>query len=568
MMDDRATDGTARALLDETWAIASSHPIVARQLGRGLERMPDIGLEATSRRSRAGRDIVERIDALNIDALPTDLAVALAAARSLAVGWSREEEWYWLAFDPLGEGFFSMFAPSAYSGGFLLNSVHEELENMTLADTAEAERYEGTVGEYARLVRQLTERTAGQAERGIHMPALHLLNAVTLVTGLRSSALDALRGVIERAGATVSPDLLARIHNLIAVEVAAAFDELLGLLDSDDYRSKAPDTVGLGAYPGGAEIYDDLIRHHTTLDLTAIEVHDRGHARMSRIEEEMVALIAEVGFDGSPADYLASLDDDPAWRADSDEGVAEHFQRYIDRFAPEVHRHFGIQPQAGYSVAPLPAALSGSMTFGYYSPPQPDRDLGLYIFNGTNLARSALPMIAALTYHELVPGHHFHLALQHETEYAHPLRGHTSVTAFAEGWAEYAARFVGEIGMYREPQERFGRLMMEAFLTSRLVVDTGMNAFGWSLERARQYMREHSFMGETEIDSETLRYSCDIPAQALAYKMGDDFLHDLREDLRVALGERFAVADFHDSVLRMAGLPLPIVAAQVRKDLL
>jgi uncharacterized protein (DUF885 family) len=121
--------------------------------------------------------------------------------------------------------------------------------------------------------------------------------------------------------------------------------------------------------------------------------------------------------------------------------------------------------------------------------------------------------------------------------------------------------------MYREPEERFGRLMMEAFLTSRLVVDTGMNAFGWNLERAREYMREHSFLGSTEIDSETLRYSSDIPAQALAYKLGDDFLHDLREDVRAGREGEISLAAFHDAVLRAAGLPLPIVAASVRREL-
>lgn len=562
-----AAEASAQEVLAETWEILSGTPVVARHLGLGVERMPDIGLDAVSRRSRAGRDILDRLDALDTAELAPDLILTLGAARALAAGWAREEEWYWLAFDPLGEGFFSMFAPSAYSGGFVLNIVHEAFSSVELTHDRDVEQHLVTIDAYARLVRQLTERTQGQAERGIFLPRLQLANAIPLMTGLKGVASDVLRAVTERSAAHLSPTAQTRIDEHIASTVEPAYDELLTLLGSADYAAHAPDTVGIGSYPGGAEIYAELVALHTTLQLSPQEVHDRGHERMTWLEGEMRALLDGEGFDGSPAEYLRALADDPAWRATTDEGIAAHFQRYIDRFDAEAPRYFGTLPRAPHGVTALPAAVSGSMTFGYYSPPQPDRDLGLYLFNGANLSQTSLPMIAALNYHELMPGHHLHLALQHEAVDLHPLRRFSAVTAFSEGWAEYAARFAGEIGMYREPEERFGRLMMEAFLTSRLVVDTGMNAFGWSLEQARAYMRAHAFMGETEIDSETLRYSCDIPGQALAYKLGDDYLYDLREEVRAERGARFDIADFHDAVLRAAGLPLRLVAEYVRGEL-
>ncbi|WP_432838178.1 DUF885 domain-containing protein [Dactylosporangium sp. CA-092794] len=556
----------AHDILDATWGVASRSPMTARHLSHALE-IPDVSFEAVSRRAHAGQDILARLDALDVAGLSSDLLLTLSAARRLAEGWSHEEDWYWLTFDPLGEGYFAMFAPSAYSGGFLLSIIHEALAQVSLAGAAAIDRHVDTIGGYARLIRQFTERTAGQSERGIHMPALQLSNAVALVTGLKAAGLETLHAVAERSAGRLPASDRERIRNRITGDVEPAFDELLALLTNPDYAAAAPDSVGLASYPGGAEIYDELVKIHTTLDLTAQEVHDRGHARMARIEDEMRELMAGQGFAGTPAEYLASLAEDPAWRAATDEDIAAHFQRYIDRFAPETAAYFGRLPRAPYGVEPLPAAVSGSMTFGYYSAPQPDRDRGIYLFNGANLSQTALPMIAALNYHELVPGHHLHLALQHEAADAHPLRRHAVATAFTEGWAEYAGRLAGEIGMYRAPEERFGRLMMEAFLTSRLVVDTGMNALGWSLERAREYMREHSFMGPTEVDSETLRYSCDLPGQALAYKLGDDFFYDLREELRAVHGDNFRIADFHDAVLRAAGLPLPMVADYVRTEL-
>lgn len=556
----------ARAAIDEAWQIVSHTPLVDSEPDGRIE-LPDVGFAAIEERSLAGADLVDRIDEIDASDLPADVALSLSAARHLAAGWSREKDWYWLAFDPMGVGFLSMFAPSAYSGGFLLTHVHQALTVVSLMDEADVAQHLDLVNDYARLIRQFTERTSGQAERGIYMPAQQLENAVPLVAGLKSGGVAALCAVAERSAGTVSVADRDRIGAHVASLVEPAYDELLALLSDPAYAASAPDSVGIGSYPGGDGIYDELVRMHTTLELSAQEVHEHGVARMERIESEMRELLAEVGFAGSPAEYLAALAEDPEWCAPTDEGIAAHFQRYIDRFAPEAENYFGRLPEAGYGVEPLPAAVEKSMTFGYYAPPQTDQDRGVYRFNGANLSETSLANIAALNYHELVPGHHLQLALQRETTDVHPLRQHAEATAFTEGWAEYAARFAGEIGMYRTPQERFGRLMMEAFLTSRLVVDTGMNTLGWSLERGRSYMREHSFLGATEIDSETLRYSCDLPAQALAYKLGDDFLFELREELRATKGDDFRIADFHDAVLRAAGLPLPIVADYVRSEL-
>jgi uncharacterized protein (DUF885 family) len=156
-----------------------------------------------------------------------------------------------------------------------------------------------------------------------------------------------------------------------------------------------------------------------------------------------------------------------------------------------------------------------------------------------------------------MPGHHLQIGLQYENADLHPFRQYGLVTAYNEGWAEYAATLAGEIGMYEEPEERYGRLVKDGFLTSRLVVDTGMNALGWSLERARNYMRENSGRSESEICTESVRYSCDVPGQALAYKMGDSKIMELRRRMQQGLGSRFDLKVFHDAVLGPGAVPLP-----------
>jgi len=466
-------------------------------------------------------------------------------------------------FDPLQVGFFGLFAPTAYTGGSLLEGLEPLFAGYTFSSVGDVDRYLALVSDYARIVREFEARTRGQFERGIVMPRPELDPSIAMLTGLRSGAPAILRVEPSRLAVIGLEEAHRRIDARIIDEVIPAFDALIAYLSAPAYREAAPETVGIGQYPGGSEIYQELVRMNLTQDMTVQEVHDAGHARMRSIQAQMRALLDEVGFDGDPAAYLEAVKQNPRWRAEGEVAVAEVFKRYIDRLSPHIEKSFNFMPQAGCDVAPLPAALEGAMTFGYYNGPKKEGEPGRYLFNTKNLSQAPLMNVAAINYHELVPGHHLHLASQRENKDLHPIRKTAFFNAFNEGWAEYAATLAGEMGMYAEPEERFGRLVMDAFLTCRLVVDTGMNAMGWSLEEARDYMRENAFMPEAVIASESLRYSCDNPAQALAYKLGDTYLLELRETMKTALGDRFHVKDFHDAVLKPGALPLPLVKANV-----
>ena len=196
------------------------------------------------------------------------------------------------------------------------------------------------------------------------------------------------------------------------------------------------------------------------------------------------------------------------------------------------------------------------MTFGYYDAPRTDKPEGNYFFNASKLEEKSQAWAGSLIYHELVPGHHFQLSKARENKDLTGFRGKVMFTAYAEGWAEYAATLAGEMGMYEDPMDEYGRCITDAFLTSRLVVDTGMNAFGWPLERAREYMTDNTFFSEYEINSETLRYSSDIPGQALGYKLGDTKILELRERAKDALRDKFDIKAFHDVILDVGSIPL------------
>ncbi|MGH6613364.1 DUF885 domain-containing protein [Sphingomonas sp.] len=560
---DEAMMMKAIVQIEQVWREVRHGLFLRRDLGEPITDLPDIGEEAAMARGARARGILNDIDAIDATLLPGEIATTLAVARVVATRLAREGEWYWLVFDPLGVGFFAMFAPTAYCAGFLLNSIHAILAAHPFARVGDLDRYLALVEDYARLIDQIRERTEGQAARGIRMPVVQLDQSIELVARLSASAPAALAPSPDRLGAVGTEEGRRRIDQRISDRVVTAFANLAAFLADPAYRAAAPEGVGIAQYPGGAEVYSALIEQHTTLALTSAEIHAEGIRRIAAIRAEMGRLSEQAGLDGTPEAYAAAIDADPAWRAVDVDGVEAVFRRYIDRIAPHIDTQFNFKPRARHDVAALPAELSASMTFGYYEPPTADRPIGRYLFNAENLARNAMHNVAALNFHELVPGHHFHFASQRENDMLHPLRKNAFFNAFNEGWAEYAGKLAGEMGMYAAPEERFGRLVMDAFLTCRLVVDTGMNALGWSLEQARDYMRANAFMPETEIASESVRYSCDIPAQSLAYKLGEHFLVDLREAMRSALDDRFDIRDFHDAVLKPGALPLPMVAANV-----
>jgi uncharacterized protein (DUF885 family) len=496
--------------------------------------------------------LLKRLDALQGASLPHDLELTLRLVRFRAGMWAREADWYWLVVDPLGVGFFGLFLPTAYCGGFLLHTLHDQFAAFRFVEAGDADRYLALIADYARLIDEFTARTLRQARE--------------LLSRLKSGARRVL--AVEEArtlgisGRRLSDEVVHRVEQ--AVE--PAFDRALSLL-ADDYLVQAPERVGMSQYPSGDEVYAQLVKLYTTLALSPEEVHAEGHRRMEEIETSMELIRSKQGFRQDKAGFLAQLKQDARWRASTVEGVQGVFQRYMDRLNVRFDEYFPLRPKAPCRTAALPQALEGSMTFGYYDAPQKGRPEGIYLFNAKNLTSQSLFNLAALTYHELLPGHHLHLSTQQENEALHPFRSFGFVNAYNEGWAEYAATLAGEMGLYEAPEERYGRLVMDAFLTSRLVVDTGMNALGWSLALAREYMREHSGMTEVEILTETVRYSCDIPAQALAYKLGDAKIFALRDRMSEALGPAFTMKAFHEAVLGPGAMPFPDLEWHVEHEI-
>lgn len=409
-------------------------------------------------------------------------------------------------------------------------------------------------------------RLRSQAARGITLPAAEIDLVVPFLRALVADPPSSAFAVAPRRLSSVPEDerdaFRDRVDAAVRDVIAPAVERLAAFIDGP-YRAWAADRVGVGQYPGGADYYDYLIRAHTSLTLPPEAIHQIGLDEIARLERELDEARRDAGFDGTLAEFRHYLKTDRRFFAKTSDEFAELMMAAIRRIEPNVGAFFNLMPKAPYGVLRLDPALEASMTFGFYQLPSAADPRGLYRFNGSQPDQRSVLMADALIFHELVPGHHFQLALRNESTGLSPFRRGAFYTTYIEGWAEYASDLAGEMGMYEDPYARAGRLMMDLFLSSRLVVDTGMNALGWSRERAMQYMRDHTLQSDVEIATETLRYSTDIPGQALAYKMGSLRIHELRRQAAARLGAAFDLRAFHDHILSAGPMPLSVLEAHI-----
>ena len=420
--------------------------------------------------------------------------------------------------------------------------------------------------DYVQLVRSIQNHLEWQMAQGIVLPEPEIQLVMPYLKSLiRSPENHPLMVSQERLGslsAEAQTQFRDELTKLLSEELNPALEQLLAFV-SGDYLSKAGSTVGLYQYPDGEAYYRFLIRYHTSQELEPEDIHRIGLAEVDRINQEMAKIREEIGFSGDKAAFMEFLRTDKRFFPETPEAVGQLLMSHNDRILPLIDRYFNAMPKAPFGVKRLDPSLEASMTFGYYEVPTPQNDTGFYRFNGSGLDQRPLVNAAALTYHELIPGHHFQFNLQNENTALPLFRREDHFTAYSEGWGEYASGLADEIGLLEDPYDRYGRLLMDMFLSVRLVVDSGMNHLKWTREEAMEFMRQNIIESEVQLATETLRYSSDLPGQALAYKTGSLKLLQLREKAKKALGDLFDIRRFHDALLQTGSMPLDIVEEHI-----
>ena len=362
--------------------------------------------------------------------------------------------------------------------------------------------------------------------------------------------------------AATAEELREQANAVIANQVTPAYREFRDFFVST-YLPASREQPGIGSLPGGEDIYRFLAARYTTTDLNPEQIHETGKREVARILDEMEEVREAVGFDGDLQAFNEFLRTDPQFYYDSPEALLEGYRAVSKRLDPELVKLFGRLPRMPYGVKAIPAETAPDATTAYYIRPAADGTRAGYYY--VNLYRPEVRPryeMEVLSVHEAVPGHHLQIALAQEIEGLPEFRRASSVTAFVEGWGLYAERLGYQIGLYQDPYSRYGQLTYDMWRAVRLVVDTGMHYFGWSRQESIDYFKANAGKTEADIINEIDRY-IGLPGQALAYKIGQLKILELRASAEQALGDDFDIRAFHDELLGAGAIPLDALEARM-----
>ena len=350
--------------------------------------------------------------------------------------------------------------------------------------------------------------------------------------------------------------LRAEAAAAIKLEVIPAYADLLTYF-RDDYIPHAQTALAAEALPDGKAYYESKILEFTTLDLKPEQIHAIGLSEMAKIHAEMLAAMQQSGFKGTLPEFLQYLRTDPQFYAKTPEELLMRAAFIAKEFDALASDYFGYLPRRRFGIKPVPLEIAPFYTSARGGP-------GVYLVNTFDLPARGLYSLPALTLHESAPGHAFQIPIAMEVVKARhlPKFRNTYISAFGEGWALYCERLGTEMGMYHTPYETFGMLSYQAWRAARLVVDTGVHAQGWTREQAQQYLRENTALSDHETETEVDRY-ISWPGQALSYYLGEMAILNARHKAEAALGPKFNIRAFHDAVLELGSVPLPVLTQHI-----
>ena len=549
---------TLRAILADydRWELETD-PITAGDEGdeASLFRLPDVTPAADDARRTALFEFQRRLLALkgarlkDIDALNRDLLL-----RAVSDGLDSSP------FDLERQPFTAYWSFSSFGDSLARSTV--------VRSRLEADAYLSRM----RALPAYYDQAMANARRGLATGFIQprLVVEVALRTARKQAAVSPQDSVLLKPFAqlpgTITPDvqtdLKAQLLAIVSDRVMPAQRRIATFLETE-YLPRARKTLAARDLPDGERYYMSQVRLHTTTDLTPDQVHQIGQDEVRRIRSEMDKIIAEVGFKGSFAEFIAYLRTDPKFYAKSREELLLYYRDIAKRIDPELPRLFGRLPRLTYGVKPIPEATEDGQTTAYYEGGSPSRGVsGTFAVNLSHLDQRPLYEAPTLALHEAVPGHHLQISLSQEQVDTPNFRKHLEFTAFVEGWGLYAEQLGSEIGLYSTPYERFGQLSYEMWRACRLVADTGIHWKRWSRDQGRACFIDNTALSEHNIDTEVDRY-ISWPGQALAYKIGELRIMGLRKRAESELGAQFDERRFHDAVLLSGAMPLDMLEARI-----
>ena len=552
-------NGDLKALVDAYWAeVLKEQPIFASSLGIDTYagEVGDYSLAGRDRQAASAAAFLKRLDSLPAD--------RLNAASKVEAGILRSSLNSIIEGNNYGQRAINFTTYSSWHQNFAGMA-----ESSPFKTKADFESYNNRLKQYSKVNDDSIE-VANMAVKGkFTQPCETLSGFEATITGLmtdderKSRFFGPYKGTRPQAVSQAEFDVLAA-EAIISIDtvINPALKKQLDWYTAS-YKPACAKAPGVSAQPGGAAYYNFRIREETTTELSAEQIHALGLKEVARIRAEMVGVATKAGYPSREA-FIQHLRTDPQYYAKTPEELMEKVARvtkFLDSKMPSLFNHL---PTLPYGIKEIPAETAEGTTTAYYYPGSPQIGLsGTYFVNTSKLNQRPFWEIPALSVHEAVPGHHHQIALQQELPLSDFRKNGVFFTAFTEGWGLYSERLGIEMGLYDTPAKDMGRLSYEMWRACRLVVDTGIHAKGWSKQQAIDFMTDNSALSAANIEAEVNRY-ISWPGQALAYKLGELKIRELRALATKELGPKFDLASFHDAVLGQGAVPLDVLESQIK----
>jgi len=556
-----AQDNSAlKDIADQYWAYQlDQYPEFASSLGVDdpIGRVSDASLEAEDARVAKAKTWLAQLDAIDTKALSEDDKTNYGILRRT------------LAEEIEMNGYGQRTINFTNRGGWHQNFASMQ-NNLPFRNAQDYRTYINRLKQYAKVNDQSIAVANKALAGGYVQPCVSMEGYETSISGLLTDDPKKSRfyqpftrkrpeTIDEATFASLADEAADAIQTIIDPAVKQHLDWY-----TKDYAPKCAKTPGISAQPGGAKYYDFRIRQMTTTATTADEIHNIGLSEVKRIRAEMVEVAKEAGYDTREA-FIEHLRTDPQYYAKTPEELMEKVARVTKTIDGKMPSIIGKLARLPYGIKEIPAETAEGTTTAYYNPGSPEVGIaGFYYVNTSKLDQRPFWEIPALSVHEAVPGHHQQIALQQELDMPDFRKYGAFFTAFVEGWGLYSERLGIEMELYDTPAKNMGRLSYEMWRACRLVVDTGIHSKGWSKQRAIDFMTDNTALSTANIEAEVNRY-ISWPAQALAYKMGELKIRELRTRATKELGDKFDLREFHDVVLGQGAVPLDMLEAQVNR---
>lgn len=557
--DDNEPTKKLYALFDSEWENKlKEDPIFASYLGdkRYNDKWSDLSLAAIEKRNRHAKDILEKLKAID--------------RKQLSVADQLNYDLFKKDLEESIEGFeYKRFlTPVNQQGGI---QTQDDLANfLTFASVKDYEDWIARMNAFPVLMEQTLELMREGKRENIMLPKIVMQRIPAQIDKQITATAEEnpfyapfkkFPSDISEAGQN---RLKTAAKDAINKNVIPSYKKLKEYFEKE-YLPASYNEVGVWQQKNGGKLYEFLARSYTTTNLSPKEIHEKGLAEVKRIRAEMEKIKTQVGFQGTLAEFFTYLRTDPKFFYKTPEELLEAYRATAKRIDPELVKVFKTLPRMPYGVIPIPDNIAPDTTTAYYNSPAADGSRpGYYFVNLYKPETRPKWEMTALSMHESVPGHHLQIALAQELGEIPNFRKFGGYTAFVEGWGLYSESLGEDLGLYDDPYDKFGQLTYEMWRAVRLVVDTGMHFYKWDRQKAIDFFKENAAKTDQDIINEIDRYISD-PGQALAYKIGELKIKELRAKAKNELGEKFDIKDFHDTVLLSGAVPLDILERNVNE---